>query len=376
MHFPIDPDRAAPTWRTPRERSLGAPPRRRLWPKGALALTALCGFACAEPQGQDATEVAEPEDAVPSHMVSSPPHPELTAPTDAARAGDHWFVLDLGANQVHQFDLSGELVASFAGRGGGPGELAIPRSIAGRGDTVAVLDGSSIELFSASGNFIVSRPVLVPGCEGSLINMESLVGLPAGLAVKAQCVRGRQSSTLVVRETETGLWRILASSEATDLGSAAIAGALSVLVHHPDGFVFGSANDACLTVYSVDGVPLREVCHDRLPRHPLPDHALAKIESIEAKAGALGLDLDTPSTLPPFYRVFGREQGLLYQTIDSTSEDLDSPYYHLVRQDEAGNQVPLPVPPAKGFFISGTSVLAHWDAVEGTRVEVFDLAGN
>jgi DNA-binding beta-propeller fold protein YncE len=65
------------------------------------------------------------------------------------------YVGDWWKGEIFMFDLDGNLLREFGGRGGGPGQLRNPADIVIHGDTLVVLNtgNSRFELFDLQGNF-------------------------------------------------------------------------------------------------------------------------------------------------------------------------------------------------------------------------------
>lgn len=65
------------------------------------------------------------------------------------------YVSDWWRGEILSFDLDGNLLRAFGGRGSGPGQMRGPRDIVIHGDTLVVLDtgNSRFELFDLQGNF-------------------------------------------------------------------------------------------------------------------------------------------------------------------------------------------------------------------------------
>ena len=62
---------------------------------------------------------------------------------------------------------------------------------------------------------------------------------------------------------------------------------------------------------------------------------------------------------------------LVYQALAPGDPDMET--LQLVTLGENGQAWALPVPPAPALFQDGTSVLAAWNEMEGTRIEIRTL---
>ena len=329
---------------------------------------------------------------LPMTEVSAPPeailHAEVLSASAAARVGGDWFVLDGLAGRLHRVDSDAGLVSSFGRSGEGPGELELPIDISSYGPNVAVLDGLVIEIFDTEGNHLDERRFSMNDCP--MPALRKLVELDTGLAVRYGCYPGRDADRVAIA-TDEGGWLEVIGEDPLGIQEALAGLSTDLSRFHPvmaaydGGFVMGYAEDECLTAYALNGVKTGDVCHSRLPRHPLPDNALGAIqtqllEDREASEGELAAleeimaDMTLPKSLPPFDFAIGGEEGLIYRMLVPRSEDpLDSAATLGVLSEDGFLR--WPVPAADYLFTDGISILAGWQELEGVRIEVYDVSG-
>ena len=308
-------------------------------------------------------------------------HEEIASASAAARVGDSWYILDGRSSLVHRIGPDAGLISSFGGYGHGPGEIASSGGIAPYLGKVAVLDGASLEIYETDGTHADQLFIEVAGCE--LFFAESLVGLSTGLAVLYRC-EGDENTERVAVQTDTGQWRqVVRPDQAETAGfTFNLARATPVLSAYGDGFAFGFSEDDCLTSYSTEGTVTGEICHDQLYRAAMPrevrDRFEALVNSVDPRVlEQSGAEVEIPETFPPFDWATAMPDGrLAYRVMDSRPDDPLEISYSLATLSETGEQVRLPVPPADYIFTDGTTALAGWSELEGTRIELFDLAGS
>lgn len=160
-----------------------------------------------------------------------------------------------------------------------------------------------------------------------------------------------------------------------------------VLTDHPRGFLFGSAYDECLGLFDAFGTALEPVCHDWIERIPLsiPDGGQEMIRRYSDEYRRLGIRMEFPEHLPPFQRVTTMEDGrpAYHRPVPAAGTLSDGAWsavatevLQLVVQGEDGQAVRLEVPTAPNLFLDGSSVLAAWDQIDGTRIAFRTLGGN
>ena len=314
-----------------------------------------------------------------SVFSSAPVFTSVLSATDAAFADSTWFVLDRRGRRIHRFSQAGDLLGSFARRGEGPGELASPEAIAVHRDTVAVADRGTLHLYEPDGAHIADRRLVLEGCLSPL-DMQVESSLP-GLLVMAQCTSpARGQETMVFLANETRSARVLASLTSGERGRVLKFPFVPVISAHATGFVFGDPDLGCLDVYEIGASDLPatvadSVCHDWIPRLPLPqEDARAVREEMRGVAALTGTRLVVSASLPPFDRAFALADGRLAYRVPLPVADEDAgELFRLVVRGEADRERVLPFPAASAVFASGESVLAAWEALEGIRIAVFPL---
>jgi len=307
--------------------------------------------------------------------VSPPPgataFSEVLSATDADLRDSVWFVLDRRGRRVHRFGESGALLGTFAREGRGPGELSFPSAVAVHRDTVVVADGLAVLLYAPSGEHIEDRRFSFDGCWAPRIT--DVNSGPLGLLFLVRCTsRARESAVFLA--AADGRARRLAVLSAKGRGNVLSFASTPVVSAHGGGFVFGDARSDCLDLFDGGGAPKRRFCHDWMPRLPLSRQERDDVEEeLRGLAGAAGLRLDVPASLPPFDRVFALEGGRLAYRALARDSSGEVTMFRLVVQGETGDALALPVPRASVVFASGESVLAAWEAVDAMHVAVYSL---
>lgn len=332
--------------------------------------------ACAgpdEPSTSDAEAVdvrAEISDGgLPSAPAGALLYPDVAVIADAARHDGVWFVLDGRADQVHRIGRDGSWLGSFAGRGEGPGELrGNARPIVVHGDTVVVLDGWGIHLYRLDGTPLADRRVLDDHCEVPAV--VDMAPSPAGLLFVARCFEryGVETRWRVVVNDHAGTARTLVTDTADvtevrfDRGFARIAG-------HPRGFVFGHTGEDCLGLFDFEGGLLERICHEWMDRVPVPKEFAD--EYMKSSNRNAGIRVHRPAHFPPFlvFRAAGDEALVYLSPIDPEGWA----GVRLLARGPGGGQLVLPVPRAAAILVSGTTALAVWYEVDGTRIQLYDL---
>ena len=295
----------------------------------------------------------------------------LSAVDAVFHEGD-WFVLDAGAAQVHRLDSAGTLLGSFGRRGRGPGEFgALPTAIAAHGDSIVVTErtGNQVHLYSREGAVLGTRLVRFDAC--LLAEIHDIASSPLGLLLLVKCRNdGIRTETRVILEARDGFNRTLAGRLPRPDGPVVL-DALTppILSLHPEGFVFGSAQDACLGVYRLDGEAIESVCHDWLAPVTTPREFIRRMRS------TLSARTDIRWTLPeqfyPIVEVFVTRNGRwIYRVLASNEPES----YELMapgRQDS----IRLPVPRARYAFVHEGTALLGWDDLEGVRLTTYALEG-
>ena len=98
-----------------------------------------------------------PEKSTPIRITLPEPVFEVTS---VAEDNDFFYILDIRSTAVAKVDKQGRLVASVKGRGKGPGEFNIPRSIAVSDSKVFVSDLGALHVFDKNLKFQYRREML------------------------------------------------------------------------------------------------------------------------------------------------------------------------------------------------------------------------
>ena len=354
---------------------------------GIIAAVTLCMFAGAVASGcsdADREDIGSPAGSVSSPDRTSekggappgtPLYTEVFSVIDAAVLDGNWFVLDGRGHQVHHISPDGELVHTFGREGSGPGEFRHAEAIVAHGDSIVVADDAILHVFSLHGEHIEDRRVQ-PGptfdCFAPTMRIADAVSVGARLLLQVECLGpDARSSVHVAAETADGFIRSLAHREGRSR-SFDFSSTLTLVAGHPQGFLFGSAWESCLDLYSLAGRRLEAICHDWLEPIDMPPEIARVYEGTIADARRQGIRVRLPETLPAIVGVSSMAGGrLVYQILLPEDPDLET--FQLVTQDETGQAVALPVPPAPVLFQDRRSVLAAWGELEGTRIHIRTL---
>ena len=298
--------------------------------------------------------------------------PAIGAARDAALLVDVWYVLDRSDAKLHRIDVTGAHLDSFAGEGGGPGELRMPRAITIHADTVVVAEWRSIVLYKPDGTSIERRRIEFPGgCPGPAV--ADVASSPRGLLLLVRCAPGGEFEAIVVQEAgQSGQQPVAGRAVSPDDENVRTAFRdMAVLAAHPHGFIFGHPNDACLGLFDIDGSVTDSVCHDWIQRQPYTAGEGEDWGELHAAARSLGVTVQLPQFYPPFHQVFFHDDaGLIYSTPVAGRVDLS----RLV-SDNGEHGTVLEVPPADAVFLEGNSVLAVWYDADATWIRVYDTGG-
>ncbi len=357
---------------------------------GLIAAVTLCMFAGAVASGcsdADREDIGSPAGSVSSPDRTSekggappgtPLYTEVFSVIDAAVLDGNWFVLDGRGRQVHRISPEGELLHTFGRAGSGPGEFGFAEAIVAHGDSIMVVDDGILHVFSPGGEHIVDRRVqLGPAfdCLTAMVQVSDAVSTPAGLLLLLHCMgRDARSTTHAAIETGEGFVRSLArlNAEAGDVFD--FVGVFAVISDHPRGFVFGSASDQCLSLFSPSGGKLDEVCHDWLERPEMPQEMARQLEGSGERARRAGGRIRIPETLPPFLGVSVTAGGRLVY-LGPAPGDAEAETLALFTLGNAGQRVVLQAPEAPVMVQDGTRILAAWDELDGTRIALLTLDG-
>lgn len=301
----------------------------------------------------------------------TPVFPGILSVADAEARGDEWYLLDTRRKRVHRLLASLDSLPGFGRAGSGPGELRSPTSLGLLGDTVVVAErtGGVVHLYDLTGNHRSDRRIEGAACPGP--GIVDLAPSSAGLLVLVVCFDDSLAleARVVLATAEDGS-RILASRTNGSGAGRMDPYFLPVMSPHPRGFVFGLANDACLESFDLQGTELGPVCHRWIQRFPIPEGEQAKLDRTMTRARQLGMDLEEPDVLPPFDGLFSAPgPRLIYR---ATTTD-GSQARRLVQRGESGEEVVLPFPTARYYFVDGTRALAGWEDLEGTRITFYEI---
>lgn len=355
---------------------------------GALVWSLATTLADRSPQVAPGVEPLSEGVAADRRAKAPPPSvgqvfPDVQSATDADLAADAdlgaavWYLLDARGRRVHRFSETGALLGSFARRGQGPGELSAPTAIAVHQGAVVVADRRVLHLYELDGTHIADRRLDFDGCFA--LGADDIDSAEQGLLVLVRCATPAQGFGAAAYLVADDGVRRLASRSPGGGGFVADLGFVPVVSALPNGFVFGDASADCLAVYDAAAAEAGRACHEWIPRLPISRRAARAAEAeLEPLVQAIGGRLNVPRRLPPFDRVFSLADGRLAYRVPvlPADEAADEPSMsRLVVQDDAGEELALPVPDASAVFAAGESALAAWDELDGVRVAVVPLEG-
>ncbi|MCY4573780.1 MAG: hypothetical protein OXF01_13370 [Gemmatimonadetes bacterium] len=324
------------------------------------------GDACHEGAPADA------EDYPPAAPPAARLYPEVLSVGSAVLHQGVWFALDHRDARIHRIGSDGTHLGSFGGRGEGPGELRRNIGpIAMHGDSIAVLDRWGVHLYQFDGTPVADWRVEDDHCFApAIVDMASS---PSGLLFVARCSEsaGTEPRPRVVLAEGRGPARTLVTDTA-DVTEVRWDRGFPRMAAHPRGFVFGYTGDECLGLFDLEGAPLERICHDWMDRVPFPeDEADAYMNDVGARARSQGLRVHRPESYPPFieFSVAGGERLVYLASISQES----SRGVRLLTRGPGGRQVVLPIPEGANLGVSGGSVLAAWNDLEGIRIQFYSL---
>lgn len=216
----------------------------------ALAL-AVVAPACAGRDGDPRIEEYRPAAALDRLGFTVLEGDDIGLVGDFDIRGDTVFLLDRagGVAVVERTGGSARLVARFARRGPGPGELLQPTGMTATRSGVAVVDGTRLHFFSASGDPLSTTMVSLP-CP---IVLPAVAQSRTGLFVSGSCLRrGAASDTMkavLIWSADTAVWQVIidAPRYTRDGTFGSVFGARSLLTPGIDGVhAFGGGESNCI----------------------------------------------------------------------------------------------------------------------------------
>ena len=287
---------------------------------------------------------------------------------DATSYNSDWYVLDRRQDIIHRFDSTGARTTAFGRSGNGPGEFTSPEALAVYRDTlvVAEFDGT-VHRLGLDGTFYGRTRLRVGSCLA--IAVFDVVTVSEEPLYLVGCVgRGAMRQALVVQQTPEGSTKQLAAHTRGREGDRELdLEFLPVLGTHPSGFVFGSAFEDCLDVFDMDGHALDRVCHSWLPSAPLPDDWLKDREDMARSVEKAGMSIGELKAWASFDQMYGTASGRLVYRIPVP----DRPDNHkLVVGGQTGRAVAVLDVEAPFLYLGDQAVLAAWDELDGTRIEL------
>ena len=316
---------------------------------------------------------ADAEDYPPAAPPAARLYPEVLSVGFAVLHQGVWFALDHRDARIHRIATDGTYLGNFGRRGEGPGELrGNIGPIAVVGDSIAVLDdGWGIHLYQSDGTPVADWRVEDDHCFApAVVDMASS---PRGLLFVVHCSRraAAEPRPRVVLAEGRGPARTLVTDTA-DVNEVRWDRGFPRMAAHPRGFVFGYPGDECLGLFDLEGAPLERICHDWMDRIPFPeDEADAYMNDVGARVRSRGRRVHRPESYPPFseFSVAGGERLVYLASISQESWR----GVRLLTRGPGGRQVVLPIPEGASLGVSGGSVLAAWNDLEGIRIQFYSL---
>lgn len=314
---------------------------------GAGLLCLVVGCSAVDADGPGRGEEYSPSNDVPRLQSMALAGDDIGLVRDFDMSGDTIYLLDAtGRIIIVEREGTGLRLAGHIGRrGAGPGEFLRPSSLALAAGSLVVMDGTRVQFFSRSGDFLDSRPVTLP----CVMMTPAISPARDGLFLHGGCLqRGVATDTMkavLAWSADTTTWDVLAQvPRFTNDGSlGTVFGARSLLTTGADGtHAFGGGETNCLSmVVDSGGRPgLRPVCPvaTTLYRADPPPGLEGRL-----KAGRLaGMNIRWPETLPVYLeRFIAGDQVLLLRPFAADS---------LVIQTSAPSSTDLAVVPADGLL--------------------------
>ena len=316
---------------------------------------------------------ADAEDYPPAAPAAARLYPEILSVGSAVLHDGVWFALDYRDARIHRIGSDGTYLRSFGRRGEGPGELRSNIGpIAMHGDSIAVLDSWGVHLYQFDGTPVADWRVEDDHCFAPAIM--DMASSPRGLLFVVHCSRraAAEPRPRVVLAEGRGPARTLVTDTA-DVNEVRWDRGFARMAAHPRGFVFGYTGDECLGLFDFEGAPLERICHDWMDRVPFPeDEADAYMNDVgTARARSRGIRVYRPESYPPFgeFSVAGDERLVYLANISQESWR----GVRLLTRGRGGRQVVLPIPEGANLGVSGSSVLAAWNDLEGIRIQFYSL---
>ncbi|HEX2166491.1 MAG TPA: hypothetical protein VHG09_04560 [Longimicrobiales bacterium] len=262
-------------------------------------------------------------------------------------AGDTIYLLDVtGRVAVVERDTSGlRLTGHFARQGAGPGELLRPSGIALAAGSVAVMDGTRIQFFSRSGEFMQSTQITLP----CMMVLPAIAAARDGLFVHGGCLqRGVVTDTMMAVlawSPDTSAWEMIVQTPrfTTDGSVGTVFGVKSLLTTGSNGrHVFGGGEANCIwNVLDEGGRPHAEQTCPAAGVLYRADPPPAVAQRLRAGKIA-GMNVEWPETLPVYMERFvARDETILLRPWSADS---------VVLQSAAPASVDLAVAPLEGLI--------------------------
>lgn len=312
---------------------------------GLLCLVGGCGAAGADTPGQGVT--FRPSESLVRLRAERLDGDDIGLVRDFDISGDTVYLLDVtGRVAVVERDTSGlRLVGHFARQGAGPGELLRPTGIALAGGSVAVMDGTRLQLFSRSGEFLESRQVTLP----CMMMLPSIAAARNGFFVHGGCLqRGIVTDTMkavLAWSADTSAWEVIVQTPrfTSDGSVGTVFGVRSLLTTGADErHVFGGGETNCFwSILDRGGRPSAEQTCPAVDVLYSADPPPAVAERLRAGRIA-GMKIEWPETLPVYMERFAAGgETLLLRPFSADS---------LVLQSAAPASIDFAVAPLDGLI--------------------------
>ena len=289
---------------------------RSAWRLGGTVL--LCAAGCTGGGAVSSEEAIEyrPSDTVVRLTAIPLDHDDIGLVRDFDIAGDTIYLLDATGRVVivHRGDSRLQVMDRIGRRGGGPGEFLRPSGLTLAGPSLAIMDGTRIQLFTRSGQFMRSVPITLP----CAMMLPSIAPARAGFFLHGTCLRrGVVTDTMqavLAWSADTATWDVVIQTPrfTGDGAMGHVFGARSLLTTGPAGrHVFGGGEANCVWMVTDERDPprTRETCPAarQLYRADPPPGLEERL-----RAGRFaGMNVKWPETLPVYTERFVTDGGIV-----------------------------------------------------------------
>ena len=277
--------------------------------------------------------------------------------THATETDRGWTLLDRTGDRVHRLSPSGELVASFGGRGDGPGELRSPAGMAILNDTLWVVDltGRRFDGFGPDGRF-ARRFTRDAPCPAPVL--DDVAPSASSLAIAVRCFGLLGSERLVSYLDPTTGVSVTARPIPDD--DPRLYGDVTRLVTTRDGLLTGSMFRRCLFA-TTDDVSHAKACLAPDGRVPVPADIREGLEHASGRNRLLGFVRQLPRFYPYLLAAVETPGGLVVTRPEGEDQVV------LTNLDLPGAPTLRP-PRGTAPFVGPNKILIVSESLSGTRI--------